>query len=153
MTKHHILRVGNGNNFINSSPHGIWAVSSRWKTFLKYVEPGDKIWFVRSKQKGETQTGKIIAVADFVSKNERVVGPLIATTLTSDELGWDEKGGFCDIEIHYNNLFNLTDCNLFTGQKGQSTICDYDNIKEKMLVNLIVEYEYISKYSKITKKM
>jgi len=135
---------------INAS---IWAIKSKYKTFLKNVKVGDKLWFVKNKEKGDVYNGKIIAVVDFVSKNERVIGPLLSTTPNNDDLGWDEKGGHCDIELHYNNLYNLTDCNLFTGQKGQSTLCHYDNIKEKLLVNLIIEYEYISKYSKVTKIM
>jgi hypothetical protein len=153
MSKHYILRVGDGNNFKNSSNVSIWAVKLRNKSFLKKVKEGDKLWFVKNKEKGDIYNGKIIAVADFVSKNERIVGPLISITPNNDELGWDDKGGFYDVEIHYNNLYNLTDCNLFTGQNNQTTICEYDNIKTGLLVNLIVEYEYISKYSKITKTM
>lgn len=153
MSKHYILRVGDGVNFKNSSDVSIWAVKSRNKSFLKKVKEGDILWFVKNKEKGDMYPGKIIAVANFVSKNQRIVGPLIAITPNNDELGWDEKGGFCDVEIHYNNLYNLTDCNLFTGQNNQTTICEYDNIKDNLIVNLIVEYEYISKYSKITKTM
>ena len=153
MSNHYILRVGDGNNFKNSSNVSIWGVKSRNKSFLKKVKEGDKLWFIKNKEKGDIYNGKTIAVAEFVSKNERVIGPLISITPNNDELGWDDKGEFCDVEIHYNNLYNLTDCNLFTGQNNQTTICEYDNIKDGLLVNLIVEYEYISKYSKITKTM
>ena len=153
MQNHYILRVGDGNNFINSSNISIWGVKSKNKTFLKKVKEGDKLWFVKNKEKGDIYYGKIIAVADFVSKNERIIGPLIEITPTDDELGWDDKGLFCDVEIHYNNLYNLTDCNLFTGQKNQTTICEYNNIKDELLINLIIEYELIIKYSKITKTM
>lgn len=153
MSKHYILRVGDGNNFKSSSNVSIWAVKSRYKSFLQKVKEGDKLWFIKNKERNDTYNGRIIAVANFVSKNERCVGPLISITPNNDELGWDEKGGFCDIEIHYNNLFNLTECNLFTGQKNQTTICEYDNIQDGLLLDLITEYEYICKYSKITKKM
>lgn len=153
MSKHYILRVGDGNNFKNSSNVSIWGVKSRNKSFLKKVKEGDKLWFVKNKEKDDDKNGKIIAVADFVSKNERDIGPLISITPNNDELGWDKKGDFCDIEIHYNNLYNLTDCHLFTGQNNQTIICDYDNIKKSLSVDLIVEYENICKYSKITRTM
>ena len=153
MLKHYILRVGDGNNFKNSSNVSIWAVNSRSKSFITKVKEGDKLWFVKNKEEGQIFNGKIIAVADFVSKNERIIGPLIAITPTNNELNWDNRGGFCDIEIHYNNLYNLSDCELFTGQNNQTTISDYDNIKNNLLVDLNVEYKYISKYSKITKIM
>lgn len=97
MSNHYILRVGDGNNFKNGSNVSIWAVNSRNKSFLKKVKEGDKLWFVKNKEKGDIHNGKIIAVADFVSKNERVIGPLIAITPSNDELKWDEKGGFCDV--------------------------------------------------------
>jgi hypothetical protein len=148
MSKHYILRVGDGINFTNSSNvYNTWAVKSRNKSFLEKVKTGDKLWFIKNKTKGDIHAGKIIAVVDFVSKNDRVIGPLISTTPDNELLGWDDKGGFCDIEIHYNNLYNLTDCELYTGQKFQTTVCEYDNIKEGLLVNLVIEYEYICKYS------
>ena len=141
MPNHFILRVGDGINFKNSSKHSTWAVKSRYISFLENVKEGDIF------------TGKIIAVAEFVSKNKRDTGPLLSLTPTDDELGWDKLGKYYDVEIHYTNLYNLTDCKLFTGQKNQTTICEYDKIKEGLLLNLIVEYEYVSKYSKITRTM
>jgi hypothetical protein len=145
MSNHYILRVGNSNNFKNSSNVSIWAVKPRNKSFLKKVKEGDKLWFVKNKEKCDIHNGKIIAVADFVSKNKR--------DRTDDELNWDKKGANYTIEIQYNNLYNLTDCNLFTGQNNQTTICEYNHVKNELLVNLITEYEYIYKYSKITTKM
>jgi hypothetical protein len=152
MSKHYIIRVGDSVNFKNSSDLGIWAVKSRCKTFLQIVKEGDKLWFVKNKVKNQTLSGKIIAVADFVSKNERVHGPLLSLSLTNEELGWNEKGEEYDIEINYNNLYNLSRCNLFTGQKGQTTIMDYDKVKESLMINLVVAYENITIYSKISRR-
>lgn len=148
---YHILRVGDGNNFRNSSHRSIWAVKETKTGFVNNVKEGDILWFIRNKVKGQKGNGKVIAVATFVSKNKRVIGPLLSITPTNDELGWDEKGGFCGVELHYKNLYNLTDCKLFTGQKNQTTICEYSNCK--LSVNLVVEYEYICKYLQITNKM
>jgi len=153
MTNHFILRVHDGKNFMNSSSQSIWAVKSKNKSFLNKVKEGDKLWFIKKKEKNDINTGKIIAVVDFVSKNNREIRPLISITPNNTELGWDDKGGFCDIEIHYTNLYNVLECNIFTGQKNQTTVCDYDNLKEKLLVDLDSEYENIVKYSKVTNFM
>ena len=151
--KHYILRVGNGENFINGNTRCLWAVKDSHKSFLENVKQGDKLWFIRSKTPEDTYSGKIIAVANFEYKNERILGPLISLTPTNKELVWDNKGDFCNIEIHYTNLYNLSAINLYTGQKGQTTVCMYDNIKSKLLVDLIDEYEKIAKYSQITNTM
>jgi hypothetical protein len=157
MSNHYILRIGDGINFKNSSKFHIWGVESKWKTFLKNVKKGDKLWFMinKDKNKKDTDNGQLIAVADYDYHNKRIIGDLISLTLTNEELEWDgEQAKKCDIEIHYNNLYNITYCNLFSNIKGQSTIRIYDDkCKEKMLINLIVEYEYIVKYSKILKNM
>jgi hypothetical protein len=44
---------------------------------------------------------------------------------------WDDVGGHCGSEIHYSGLYNLTDKNVFTGQKGRTTVCNYDNFKNR----------------------
>jgi len=152
MVQHFILRVGDGLNFRNSSKMFIWAVKSRNKTFLLRVKKGDKLWFIQNKSKDDTQVGKIIAVADFMSHNKRDIGPLISITLSNDELGWND-GDKYDVEIHYSNLYNLTDCELYSGYHNQNTIWDYDNVKSKFTVDLILEYDYICRYSKATQYM
>jgi hypothetical protein len=151
MSNNYLLRVGNGNNFMNSVPLSIWACKSKYKTFLSNVKEGDKLWFIRNKQKGSPHNGKVIAVADFVCKNKRETGPLVSITPDNEELGWDQVGDTCDIEIHYTNLYLLNECNLYTGQNGQSAVVEYEHIKEKCLVNLCVEYEYIVKYCNVVK--
>lgn len=75
-------------------------------------------------------------------------GPLIPLTQTNEELGWYYNNN-CDIEIHYDNLYNLTDYNyLWINLKDPSTI--YDNIDkyEKRIKTLEEEYNYITKYLK-----
>lgn len=141
-----ILRVGDGKNFINSSKHCIWGIKSNnplGKAFIKNVKSGDKLWFVISKSQG-----KIIAVATYISHNTRELGPLINTSMTNEELGWKGEDHNCDwdLEIHYNNLYVLNDCNLLTYIKGPCTIRKYD---EKCKVNLVEEYVYIMRYRKI----
>jgi len=148
MTTDWIFRVGDGTNLINSSKYKIWGIntttSTNGKYFIKNVKHGDRMWFVKNKS-----NGKILAVATYRSHNTRELGPLIPTTLTNEELGWTNEGPdwTSDTEVHYTDLYNLTDCQLLTHIKGSSTIRKYD---DKCRVDLALEYSYIVKYSKIT---
>jgi len=146
MTTDWLLRVGDGENLKHSSRHRIWGISSTnpiGKHFIQNIKPGDRLWFVKSKSQG-----KLIAVATYRSHNKRDFGPLINTSLTDEELGWDgPQGGQCDTEVHYTDLYVLDDCELLTHIKGPSTIRKYD---EKCRVNLAVEYSYIVRYSRVT---
>lgn len=143
-----ILRVGYGDNFKASSKYKIWGIKSHSvnaKNFLAYVKNGDRLWFVIKKS-----GGKIIAVATYKSHNKRELGPLINITASNEELGWDNEGNpdsdnNWDTEIHYENLYNLENCELFTNIIGPAPIRKYS---EKCSVNLPNEYQYITKYSK-----
>ena len=143
---HWLLRVGDGQNFINSSDKKIWGVNSkRHKLFLEKIQEGDLLWFIKNKSKG-----KIIAMAKFKSYNKRIFGPLVNLSLTNEELGWDDSttNFISDIEIHYDNLYNLNNCNLLTELKGITSVRKYE--KEKIKLDLDKEYKNIIKYAYIT---
>lgn len=147
MTTDWLLRVGDGENLKQSSKYRIWGISSTVsanKYFIKNVKPGDRLWFVKSKSQG-----KLVAVARYRSHNMRELGPLVDITLTNEELGWTGSGEdwTADVELHYTDLYGLSDCDLLTHIKGAATIRKYD---EKCRVNLAVEYSYIVRYSRIT---
>jgi hypothetical protein len=147
MTTDWILRVGDGNNFIHSTKHRIWAVQSKYNTnsFLEKVKPGDRLWFVKS-----NTNGKIIAVATYRSHNKRVFGPLINLSMTNQELGWtfeQSKSTIYDTELHYTDLYGLERCELLTHIKTPRAIRAYD---DKCRINLPLEYSNIVRYSKVT---
>lgn len=150
MTTNWLLRVGNGENFKNSSKYRIWGIYSKnrhTKHFLKNVKPGDRLWFVKTKSQG-----KIIAVATYSSHNLRELGlgPLIDTSLTDEELGWTRNNipwTSSDTEVHYTDLYGLDDCEILTHIKCPIVIRKYD---EKCIANLPVEYSNIVRYSKVT---
>jgi hypothetical protein len=147
MTTDWLLRVGDGENLINSSKYKIWGIQSTTsvgKNFVENIKPGDRLWFVKSKSKG-----KIIAVATYRSHNKRDFGPLIDVSMTNEELGWVGEGPdwTSDTEIHYTDLYGLDNCELLSHIIGPATIRRYD---EKCRVNLAVEYSYIQRYSRIT---
>ena len=143
---HWLLRVGDGQNFINSSDKKIWGVNSKGhKSFLTKIQEGDILWFIKNKSKG-----KILAMAKFKSHNKREFGPLINLSLTNEELGWDDSttNWISDIEIHYDELYNLDNCNLLTNLKGIISVRQYE--KTKITLDLDEEYKNIIKYAYIT---
>jgi predicted secreted protein len=147
MTTDWILRVGDGENFINSSKYRIWGIQSTTPTnkhFIKNVKPGDRLWFVKSKS-----NGKLIAVGTYRSHNTRDLGPLVNFTMTNQELGWTGEGPdwMSDTEVHYSDMYGLSDCELLTHIQGASTIRKYD---DKCRVKLEIEYSNIVRYSRIT---
>lgn len=148
MPNHFLLRIGDGVHFSASSPKSIWGVNAKYpctKWFLSTVKEGDLLWFIKSKTKGQ-----IVAVATFSGTKQRILGPLIALTLTNTELGWDKKEGDWDTEVHYKDLYNLTHCNLISDIKGPATIRSYN---DKCKVDLSAEYPHIVRYSKVTSRM
>jgi hypothetical protein len=146
MTTDWILSVGDGENLAMSSKYRIWGIQSTTpmgKHFIKNVNPGDRLWFVKHKS-----LGKIVAVATYRSHNERLFGPLIDISMTNAELGWIGEGPdwTSDTEVHYTDLYDLSDCDLLTHIKGAATIRKYN---ENCRVNLAVEYSYITRYRRI----
>ena len=146
-----LLRVGNGENFIRSYIYNIWGIngstSPSGKYFIKNAREGDRLWFIKSKS-----NGLILAQAILVCCKKRDIGPLINVSLTNEEIGWTNKEdnwNDCDYEIHYKNLYNLSELNLLTFIKCMNTISKYN---DKCSINLPLEYENICKYIKIKNK-
>ena len=145
---HFILRIGDGQHFNSSSSKSIWGIKSKnsiGKWFLSTAKQGDLLWFVKSKSNGQ-----IVAVATFVETKQRILGPLIALSLTDRELGWDKTEGDWDTEVHYKNLYNLSLCDLYSEIKCPTTIRLYS---EKCKVNLPAEYPSIVRYSRVANSM
>lgn len=144
---HFILRIGDGRNFNASSSKSIWGINSEHKQskfFLKNVRNGDKLWFVTKESRGQ-----IVAVATYTNTNYRINGPLFNITDTNEELGWEGEGNW-NTEVHYKDLYNLTECNLKSEIKGNGAIRRYNaNCK----VNLVTEYQHIVRYSRVTTNM
>ena len=143
-----LFRVGNGEHLISSSKQSMWGINSDLsgsKMFISNAKPGDLIWFVKNKTNGQ-----LIAVATFVRTEKRNLGPLIAVSLTNEELGWTKTKGEWDTEIHFKNLYNITSCNLISEIKGNAVIRRYN---ENCKIDLPVVYNLIVRYSGITTSM
>jgi len=146
MISHWLLRVGDGVNFSNSSIHHIWGISSASplsKYFLKNVKEGDILWFIKSKS-----NGLVYAIATFTHYEKRIIGELINLSMSNEELGWNDVGSNSDTEIHYNSLYNLTECNLETFIQCPSTIRKFKthNFPIKCRIHLEEEYDKFIKY-------
>jgi hypothetical protein len=137
---HWLFRVGDGSNFINSSRYKIWGINSKHaKSFLTNVKVDDVLWFIKN-----NSNGKILSMANFKSYNKRII-----SSLSNQDLGWDDSttNFISDIEIHYDNLYNLNNCNLLTYLKGITSVRKYE--KEKIKLDLDSEYKNIIKYANI----
>ena len=138
-----IIHTGNSNNFENSSKHMRWGVdSAKRKTFVATVSSGDRLWFIRK--------GRFIAVSTFKNLVKRQLGPLIVVGLTNEELGWEGDGSW-DTEVHYVDLYNLTNLCLEPNIKGQTSLRIYD--PSKCTIDLESEYANIVKYSRVSRTM
>ena len=144
MTNHWILRVEDGVHFIKAQRLMRWGINSKhinWATsFMNKVKAGDIIWFVKQGK------GQVLGVATFTYHCKRELGPLVAVTPTNQELGWTKTKGEWDTEVHYKDLYDVTELKLLTRIKGQLVGRLYN---EKCKVNLPEEYANIIKYSKI----
>jgi len=139
-SNHWLIRVNDGESFKNSSRYKIWGCKSNSsKKFLQDAQAGDKLWFITNKSKG-----KIIAVVSFESHNVRILGPLLKLSMSDDELKWDNTG--FDIEIHYSDLYDLSQCELNINIKSTILITKYINDTNKYDIDLSQEYKYIVKY-------
>ena len=131
---HYLLRVGDGADFLVSRPHKLWGIISKWKTFLQTVNPGDILWFVRNKRKGDDRKGRAIGVATYVGHRQ----------LPDDVrvwLGWHDK---YEIAIDYTDMYDLSGYDTYTEINGQAEIRPYKPSPE--LLNLPEEYRFIVKY-------
>jgi len=148
MTTDWLLYVNDGINFKNSSLSNTWGIKSSTplgKCIKKNAKVGDRLWFVKS-----GANGLLVAVATFVEFKNRELGPLIDVTRTNQELGWVNGAGDWDTEVHYTDLYNITDCKFYTELIGAASIRRYN---ENCKINLPLEYPNIVRYSKVMRTM
>ena len=143
---HWCMRIGDGKHFKSSQSFLRWGINSDhpWnKSFIKRARAGDILWFIQGGNRG-----KAIGVATFTYQCERVIGPLIAVTPTNEELGWTKDEGTWDVEVHYTNLYDLTECDVYTEIKSPLTVRTFN--RDKCSVDLEKIYPYILQFSKAT---
>jgi hypothetical protein len=136
---HYLIRIGDGKNFQRSMHFKIWGTVHRID-----AKKGDVLWFITSKSQGHA-----VAVATFVSTNPRDTRDLISGTLPNSMLGWDGPQT-SRYEIHYDNLIDIRNCNVFTRIKSQCSIRKYtrQNFEEgKCSEPLETIYPYIRRFS------
>tara|TARA_B100000686_G_scaffold200130_1_gene207019 strand:- start:220 stop:429 length:210 start_codon:yes stop_codon:yes gene_type:complete len=65
--------------------------------------------------------------------------------MTNEELGWTGDGGW-NYELHYDNLYDVSDLDLLTNIQGNTSIRRYN---QNCQVNLPNEYPHIVRYSRV----
>lgn len=124
---HWLIRVRDGVNFeqnIFSRGRKFWSIkdsNNNGKAFYRDVRANDILWFVTNKEGGS----RIIAVARYLSHNERVLGPLVALSPTNEDLGWNEPG--YTKEFHFDDCYDVKEWNLTNPVDNRSTVIKYSN--------------------------
>jgi len=142
-----LVRVADGSNFKNSSHLCIWGIQKRIKTFALDVKENDRLWFIVQKMASNQKRGKVIAVAQFVSIQNRR-----ENTITNEELGWVNAEDI-DRLVYYKNLINLTNCHVYCNVRNQVSITSYEKNREKFNIDLYTEYNYIVRYQNTSDHM
>jgi hypothetical protein len=109
---------------------------------MKKAKTGDILWFVPT-----DTSGKVIAVATFVSASYRNIGVLINADKTDKEYGWtnnENNWKKSNYIINYINLYDIEKLDLFTHVVSRSTVFNYYSCKCD--IDLPTEYLKIKKY-------
>jgi hypothetical protein len=95
--KQWIIRIGDGENFINSK-RNIYGIKDIWiNKSVKNIEPGDVLWFLKK--------DVIVGMAEFTQLFCMCDEPLIQlNTVSNSELGWTGSTDY-EYQIHYKNLY------------------------------------------------
>ena len=124
----YLFRVGDASHLWTSSEFNIWGIHSTTsgsKFFLKNVNPGDVLWFVKGKSKG-----LIVATAIYEHSTKRLNGEC----MSFEELGWTNVSGNWDTDIHFKNFKKIEHMGLLSQIKGSAANPRVYN--SKCLVNL-----------------
>lgn len=119
---------------------GIWGCNSKsvhGEYFLSYIKPGAILAFVFEK--------KVLAFATFVGIKKREIGPLIGLTQTNEELGWTGDVARSDTEIHFNNVYDVSNCDLLAELSPISSFIKSDGLTRDRFNTI---YYYTTLFSK-----
>ncbi len=136
---HWIIRIASGSNFERSKHFQMFGLKEQMVSAI----PGDTLWFVVS---GNQQ--QAIAVATFVSCRERNLQDLLSGTYSNIELGWTDGDQDWRYEIHYENLIDITNCNVFTQIVGQKVVRKYNSRTRNCAEELDRIYPQIVRFSR-----
>ena len=146
--KHWLIRVKDGINFKNSK-YPFWGVKSgknnSIKGTVKKIKEGDILWFFTSKKYG----GRIIGMGEFTTFYDRRDEPLIKIhTFSNKEQGWIGDDNWA-IQIHYKNLYLLTERqNIPICIRCSAIILRYETFENRIKDNLKDHYKFIKFYTK-----
>ena len=132
---HYLFRVGDATHLWSSSIYNTWGIHSSTsgsKFFLKNVNPGDCLWFVKGKS-----GGLIVASAIFEYSVKRINGECVPF----EKLGWVNVDGNWDTDVHFKNFKKIENMNLLSKIKGSAANPRIYN--QRCLVNLPEIYSQV----------
>lgn len=149
--QHWIFRVGDGINF-NKSKYPFWGVkrgrANAIKSIVNKIKKGDILWFLTNKK----NDNKIIGMAEFIEYYDRNDEPLInINTFSNKEQGWDGDDNW-DLQIHFTNFYETKKQNLQICIQCASVIINYNNLKDKIKINLEKHYINYRFYAEVSKR-
>jgi hypothetical protein len=136
-----VLNLAEEMNLVASSKfqfYGICASDPYLQTFMNCVKKGDLIWFTGT-------DGKLLAVASYVSNNNRSSGELIDVIQSANELGWINADHF-DTEIHYCRLYDLRPCEIYMRVHNGLNVFKHTDTTDEPGKIMHEDYPYICKY-------
>jgi len=157
MSANWLFAIGDATNFDKSSSASIWGCKSVTKDgkkssnarFIRDGKEGDVLWFIKSKTQG-----RIYAVATFTHTAKREIGPLIAITATSKELGWvdprqkESSGDNWDTEVHYKDMYTVINCDIYLQRRCPQASISPTSTNDKYGIDWADEHYKIVRYSK-----
>lgn len=115
MPTHWILRVGNGDDFSNGRPDGVWGVEPKWRTFIETASHGDTLWFIRTKEKG---AGNLVGMGKFLRVHRPDPQPLIPVERDAEYYGWNKF----TVLVYYDNFYDCGNTTLTLQVATQTSI-------------------------------
>jgi hypothetical protein len=132
---HYLFRVGDATHLLSSSLYNTWGIHSSTsgsKFFLKNVNPGDCLWFIKG-----NSGGLIVASAIFKYSIKKINGKGVPF----EKLGCDNVDENLDTDIHFKNFQKIENMNLLSKIKGSSANPMIYN--QRCLVNLPEIYSHV----------
>ncbi len=146
--KHFLIRVADGKNFRNSV-YPFWSVRKSMSSYVKKINKGDILWFITNKSAG----GKVIGVAEFNHShhtiNDKAEKPL--HLITSRDQTWTLDDKPCEIQLHYDNLYEVDNIDIKICIKGnRKPILYYETYQKNGVIteDFNVHYSNFKKYGK-----
>ena len=133
---HHIIRIGDGNNFKNSLNKGLFVVGlkEKWLPDIKKFKSGDILWFLMNKSKRNKFLGFAIYVG-YENLNDNLI------SFSNSDYGWAENDEW-SILLSYIRIHIFPNRHIFRlSVPNQRTIMTYKNKMKEQIISSSVSFQ------------